>query len=202
MRRLALLVVTAAVLGSVTPCPGEESPAWQVVKLPQAAEGRALRGIFFLDAKKGWIVGDKGLCLATSDGGATWQVLDTGSAATLRFVRFKDDKTGWLCGDGDPKAPKTGGHMILSRPLQAGTLLATAEGGKTWQTHWLPTNFDITCVETATAPVLQIGVSGGENHLDGDITRSTDGGKTCLGRFPADAQERAVHQQGGTRTLQ
>jgi photosystem II stability/assembly factor-like uncharacterized protein len=151
---------------------------WQAIKLPEAVMERTLHGIFFLDAKQGWIVGEKGLCLTTRDGGATWQVVETGSGATLRFVRFRDDKTGWICGDGDPQAPKTGGHVILNRPLKAGTLLATTDAGKTWQTHWLPTNFDITCVETAAAPVLQIGVSGGENHLDGDITRSPDGGKT------------------------
>jgi len=68
--------------------------------------------------------------------------------------------------------------MVLSRPLKAGTCLATTDGGKTWETHWIPTNFDITCLETATAPVMQIGNSGGEDHPDGDIFRSADSGKT------------------------
>ena len=178
LRSAGLLTLVVAVAWASLAGGDQADNSWQVVKLPEAAAGNTLHGVFFLDAKQGWIVGEKGLCLATNDGGATWQVVETGSGATLRFVRFKDDKTGWICGDGDPKAPKTGGHVVLSRPIKAGTLLATTDSGKTWQTHWLPTNFDITCVETASAPILQIGVSGGENHLDGDITRSPDGGKT------------------------
>jgi len=179
MLRSVVLLILVAALGQVSLAGADNADSpWQAVKLPEAAAGRSLHAVFFLDAKQGWVVGEKGLCLTTQDGGATWKVLDTGSGATLRFVRFKDDKNGWICGDSDPNAPKTGGHVVLNRPLKAGTLLATTDSGKTWQTHWLPTNFDITCVETAAAPVLQIGVSGGENHLDGDITRSPDGGKT------------------------
>jgi photosystem II stability/assembly factor-like uncharacterized protein len=177
--RSTTFLVVVVVMGWGSLASGDDAGTiWKAVKLPEAVAGRTLHGVFFLDAKQGWVVGEKGLCLNTGDGGTTWQSVDTNSGATLRFVRFQDEKTGWLCGDGDPNAPKTGGHVILNRPLKAGTLLATTDGGKTWQTHWLPTNFDITCVETAAAPVLQIGVSGGENHLDGDITRSPDGGKT------------------------
>lgn len=179
MLRSGGLLAAVKAVGWASLAGGDQADSpWQVLKLPEAAAGSTLQGLFFLDGKQGWIVGEKGLALATGDSGATWQVVETGSGATLRFVHFKDDQTGWVCGDGDPKAPKTGGHVVLSRPLRAGTLLATIDGGKTWQTHWLPTNFDITCVETASAPVLQIGVSGGENHLDGDITRSPDGGKS------------------------
>lgn len=193
-----------------------ENSVWEKPRLPEAAQGRNLHGVYFLDAKHGWVVGDKGLCLATHDGGATWEVKETASGATLRCVQFQDAQTGWICGDGDPDAPKTGGHVVLSRPLKASTLLYTKDGGKTWQTFWLPTNFDIPWIEASAAPLLQIGVSGGEGHLDGDITRSPDGGKTWKsGRCAADrretlgsrgitglgglypgTQERAVHDQG------
>jgi photosystem II stability/assembly factor-like uncharacterized protein len=173
--------ISLILLGWATVCSAAdpaENPVWEKPRLPEAAQERNLHGVYFLDAKHGWIVGDKGLCLATHDGGATWEVKETASSATLRCVQFQDAQTGWICGDGDPDAPKTGGHVVLSRPLKASTLLYTKDGGKTWQTFWLPTNFDIPWIEASAAPLLQIGVSGGEGHLDGDITRSPDGGKT------------------------
>ena len=47
--------------------------------------------------------------------------------------------------------------------------------------NWPPINFEITGVAPAAAPVLQVGVSGGDGHPDGDILRSPDGGKTWNG---------------------
>jgi photosystem II stability/assembly factor-like uncharacterized protein len=162
--------------------PPQGAPAgassWERLKLPEAVAKSALHSVFFVDAKHGWVVGEKGLCLATKDGGDSWEAQKTGSGATLRCVWFQDAKTGWACGNGDPNAPKTGGHVVLSRPLKAGTLLTTTDGGKSWTGSWIPTNFDIPWIEASAAPLLQVGVSGGESHLDGDITRSPDGGKT------------------------
>ena len=64
----------------------------------------------------------------------------------------------------------------------------TTDGGKTWQTHWIPTNFEITWVEASAAPVIQVGVGGGI-HADGDIMRSQDGGET----WDIDRAVRALH---------
>jgi photosystem II stability/assembly factor-like uncharacterized protein len=176
MRRFFTLISLAWALTS-TCLAIADNPAWEKLTLPKEAQGRNLLGVHFVDAKQGWIVGDNGLCLATVDAGATWKLKDTRSGATLRSVRFTDAQTGWACGDGDPKAPKTGGHVVLNRPLQAGTLLHTKDGGKSWQTSWVQTNFDITWIEPAAVPLLQVGVSGGDGHLDGDITRSPDRGQ-------------------------
>ena len=165
-------------LGTASPA---ADPAWDRVALSEAVGERALHGVFFLNDRQGWIVGERGLCLSTTDGGNTWVVVETGSGATLREVHFTDAKTGLICGDGDSNAPKTGGHVLLGKPLKAGSLLATTNGGKRWDGHWLPINFEITGVEPAAAPVLQVGVSGGDGHPDGDILRSPDGGKTWNG---------------------
>ena len=157
------------------PVSGQESEArpWEKIKLPEEAAARNLNSVFFLDANLGWIVGEKGLCLLTLDGGHTWAAAATGSTATLRDVRFKDAQNGWACGDGDEKAfPSKKGHLVMSRPLLSGTLLGTTDGGKTWTVSWVPTNFVINCVEISAAPILQVGISGGGTHLDGDITRT------------------------------
>lgn len=192
-----LLACTCAVSGAVrageSAAAAAPQPLWKGVVLPAAAAGLTLRGLCFVDDKLGWIVGDKGLCLATSDGGQTWSVVATGSDATLRAVRFLDEKRGFACGDGDSAAPKSTGHVVMGRPYQAGLLLSTEDGGKTWKKNWVPCNFEIWCVEPSTAPVVQVGV-GAEAHLDGDITRSSDGGATWQERrvFRALSDIRAV----------
>ncbi len=169
------------------------APLWKPAKLPAEAAGATLRGIFFLNEKQGWIVGDKGLCLATVDAGKTWQALATGSDAALRGVRFNDARCGFICGDGDGAAPNATGHQVLGRPLKSGLLLSTADGGTTWKKNWIPCNFEIWCVETSAAPVLQVGV-GCDAHLDGDITRSLDRGQSWQERrvFRALSDIRAV----------
>lgn len=71
-------------------------------------------GIFFRDGTQGWIVGDNGIVLSSSDGGGKWEVLRVGLFPTLFSVLFRDDSEGWAVG-------------------QNGLLLHTADGGKDWE---------------------------------------------------------------------
>jgi photosystem II stability/assembly factor-like uncharacterized protein len=177
-RMSALSWIVFSFLNAAALLGGEaETSIWKPVALPSEAAQGNLRGIFFLDAKTGWIVGDKGLCLKTSNGGATWERQATGSDATLRCVRFTDASTGFIGGDGDSHAPDSKGHMVMLRALKSGSVLVTKDGGKTWKQNWAPCNFEVWCIEASSAPVLQIGV-GCEEHLDGDVTRSADSGAT------------------------
>ncbi|MCZ7648307.1 MAG: YCF48-related protein [Planctomycetota bacterium] len=180
MMRLGMLTGILCVgLGQIYA--GDAAPAWEALNLPEAAAGKALLGVWFLpDGKHGWIVGEKGLCLATADGGTTWAEQKTGSGATLRDVRFLDEKRGWAVGEGDPAGPQPRGHVVMMPGMQmkSATCLTTEDGGATWTNHWVPSNFQIWCVEPAAVPAVQIGNSGGEQHLDGDNFRSADGGKT------------------------
>ncbi|GMV80453.1 MAG: hypothetical protein AMXMBFR7_16370 [Planctomycetota bacterium] len=155
-------------------------PIWEALKLPDAAAGKALHAVCFTDdGKAGWIVGEGGLCVATTDGGVTWAAQTTGSTARLRDVRFNNPLQGWAVGEGDPAGPAPRGHVVMmpGMAMKSGTCLATEDGGKTWTNHWVPTNFELCCVETAAAPQIQIGNSGGARHLDGDNLRSANGGK-------------------------
>jgi len=164
------------ILCLAAPLCGEEAGIAETLKLPEAAVKTPLRSVYFADDKKGWIVGGTGLIFATVDGGATWTAQESGSKANLRGVRFKDPDHGWVVGEGDPAAPAPRGHVVMGRAMKSGTLLSTEDGGKTWKGAWVPTNFDLSCVEVSTAPILQVGVMGTPEHQDSSVTRTTDGG--------------------------
>lgn len=62
-----------------------------------------------------WAVGRPGtLVLHSPDGGSTWQTFQTGQSLPLHALHFRDDQNGWAVG-------------------ALGTILATADGGKTWK---------------------------------------------------------------------
>ena len=179
MPRLPLLV-SALLLGAgcFNASAGDVPIPWKEAPLPAPAAGKALYGVCGLpDGKHGWIVGAEGLCLSTSDGGQTWEKRETGSGATLLDVRFNDATHGWAVGNGDPNAPQARGHVVMmpGMAMKSSTLLITEDGGKTWQAHWVPTNFELWAVETSAAPALQICPSGGDQHLDGDNLRCNGG---------------------------
>jgi photosystem II stability/assembly factor-like uncharacterized protein len=64
---------------------------------------------------KAWVVGRPGsFVLHTADSGATWQLLRTGQPLPLHGVYFLDDNKGWAVGE-------------------LGTILATNDGGRSWE---------------------------------------------------------------------
>jgi len=178
--KTALVLAAAPAAASTTPTTRVAGPAWvrgrgaepeqqplvTPIQLPQAARSGGLRGVSFIDALNGWIVGDKGLCLRTSDGGANWTRLDLGSGATLRAVRFNSDGAGWICGDSDPDAPPARGHVLTNRPVNAAQLLHTRDGGANWESVWMPTNFNVPAM-AATGQGAVLGSFGGDAHSDG-----------------------------------
>ena len=92
------------------------SPLTPAPNLPKAARhfdfaALAVRG------PQCWIAGSPGTrVFYTPDAGRTWSVFDTGSPVPLRAMQFVDDQHGWAAGE-------------------LGTILATADGGRTWQTQ-------------------------------------------------------------------
>lgn len=59
-----------------------------------------LNSVSFVDSLQGWIVGDSGTILHTSDGGNTWSGQNAGVIANLLGVSFCDAQNGWATGDG------------------------------------------------------------------------------------------------------
>jgi photosystem II stability/assembly factor-like uncharacterized protein len=69
--------------------------------------------IHFVDAKHGWIVGEKGMIIHTNDGGKTWERQGTGTEGDIKSVYFTNLLNGWAVGD-------------------KGLIVATDDGGKHW----------------------------------------------------------------------
>jgi len=81
----------------------------------RAARLVALYGVDFVDAKRGWAVGEEGEILFSKDGGLTWKEQKSKVKVYLSAVRFSDRSRGWVTGSG-------------------GKLLRTTDGGKHWKT--------------------------------------------------------------------
>ena len=69
--------------------------------------------LHFTDAKHGWVVGQKGVIIHTSDGGKTWQRQEVETEGDFRGVHFTNPRYGWAVGDN-------------------GLIATTDDGGRHW----------------------------------------------------------------------
>ena len=74
-----------------------------------------LGSVYFVDANNGYVVGDFGTILKTTNAGNTWQYQTSGTVENLHSVRFTDANNGYTVG-------------------QCNTILKTTNAGNTW-TH-------------------------------------------------------------------
>jgi photosystem II stability/assembly factor-like uncharacterized protein len=82
-----------------------------------------LADVFFLDAERGWAVGDRGVIWHTADGGRHWGRQTAPVACRLESVCFVDDRNGWI----------GGGWSHPYTPFSTGVVLRTTDGGKRWE---------------------------------------------------------------------
>jgi photosystem II stability/assembly factor-like uncharacterized protein len=59
----------------------------------------SLRSIYMIDTNNGWICGDNGLVLKTTNGGQTWSVLLINTKRNLNGVFFATSAIGWVVGE-------------------------------------------------------------------------------------------------------
>ncbi len=81
-----------------------------------------LHDVFFLDAQTGWVVGDRGVILHTSDGGQNWMPQPTPTDVSLYGIHFVDAQNGWA----------VGGSGVPRTSRGRGVVLRTDNGGQTW----------------------------------------------------------------------
>jgi photosystem II stability/assembly factor-like uncharacterized protein len=74
-----------------------------------------LLSVSFSDANTGTVVGDGGVILRTTDGGATWRLQPSGTSNSLLGVYFTDATTGTVVGEtGTILRTRTGGQPPAS----------------------------------------------------------------------------------------
>ncbi len=120
MVRLAILLLTIA----VTAARGDR------ISLEKTLIADAtLQAVTFVDAQHGWAVGDRGVILATDDGGQHWRQQSSGVRCPLSGVCFISRAKGWAVGGGWKPYLHT----------SYGVVLATDDGGLTWRRLPTPT---------------------------------------------------------------
>ena len=173
-----------------------------------------LTAVAFVDEKNGWAAGHDGQILASQDGGATWteQRYKPDDKQPLFALRFSDREHGFALGayglfletadGGNTWTPRTimeddkhfyavasdaAGRMAIA--AEAGTLLVSADQGRTWQPATSPYKGSFFgLVTTADGALLVYG-------LRGNIFRSGDFGKT----WTPSSSEGTATLQGGAR---
>jgi photosystem II stability/assembly factor-like uncharacterized protein len=82
------------------------------------------KDVFFLDNKKGWIVGSDGIMLSTEDGGTTWTQAKKFTNDAFVQIYFKNESIGWLLCERNIYARGNNPTSYLRR---------TTDGGRTWE---------------------------------------------------------------------
>ncbi len=132
-----------------------------------------LNTVYFIDQNTGFIVGEDGVFLKTTNGGIEWQAFDTGIDSDLNSVTFiANGLNGWAVGDrGTIISTEDGGASWRPAPstrLQPGNLnsvafaedglrgwivgdrgvmLSTTDGGQRWQLQKYITNNNLVSIE-------------------------------------------------------
>src|SRR6478672_10413717 len=138
----------------------EQSPA-------QWLQDAELTAVSFIDADRGWAVGDRGVIWHTSDGGRNWKLQNSGVTCRLEAVQILDADNGFA----------VGGWTQPYTHETHGIALRTRDGGKTWQNTpdmTLPGLRHVRFFDTRQGWAL----GDGSPLYPAGVFRSEDGGRT------------------------
>jgi len=132
--------------------------SWVKTALPT---NQFLHAVCFTDSVTGWVAGDSGTMLHTTDGGAHWVAQSSGTQNTLAAIFFLNPRLGWACA-----------YNYQSTPY--GTqLLNTTDGGDHWTSRLYPQeNLFMTCI------LFLDSLNGWMGGKPNALVRTTDGGLT------------------------
>ncbi|MEO0249440.1 MAG: YCF48-related protein, partial [candidate division WOR-3 bacterium] len=111
------------------------------------------KDVFFTDINNGWIIGDNGTIINTTNGGKTWENQNSGTTANLNRIQFINNKEGWIVGDKGTLLQTIDGRNWRLQTLtqgnlvdlhfpdkyngwivgEAGAIYYTSDAGKTWK---------------------------------------------------------------------
>ncbi len=162
-----IVFVLLGFAGSVTHAADDFVDRKQSAAPTPLQDDAALHDIQFIKSQTGWAVGDQGVIWKTVDAGSTWELQQSGVKCALRSVCFLTDRVGWIAG----------GESVPYAHQGVGVLLATTDGGTTWQTVGGPDLPELHRVKFFT---LTHGIIVGEpnSRCSSGVMQTTDGGKT------------------------
>jgi photosystem II stability/assembly factor-like uncharacterized protein len=156
------------------------------------------QGLHFVDIHNGWVVGDSGVIVHTTDGGFSWDTQESGTAVSLRTVFFVNTKKGWVGGGSDSVGRTTdgGATWMWVRPAgeprrtfmamsfvnentgwvvdNVGGILHTDDGGRTWLAQASGTTWAITAIQFLD---VKEGWATATNRV---VLHTTDGGAAWI----------------------
>ncbi len=122
---------------------------------PQSVPAELYRNIFFINDLIGYSCAINGLIIRTTNAGANWSALNTGTTQFLQNVRFADALTGYACGS-------------------SGTLIKTTNGGENWITLTSGTTLPLFALALVSPTVAYVGGDAGI------LKKTTDGGANWI----------------------
>jgi photosystem II stability/assembly factor-like uncharacterized protein len=120
--QVKLTVLLISIL-SFAPCLSKaDDPSLFDAVLAEQNLDACINDVKVVSLDRAWAVGDRGLILATSDGGKNWRKQDSRVTCPLYSVAFVDERQGWA----------VGGWVQQNSGRSVGVILTTIDGGRTW----------------------------------------------------------------------
>jgi photosystem II stability/assembly factor-like uncharacterized protein len=116
-----------------------------------------LFGLHFINENIGWVSGENGTILKTTNSGEYWVIQNSGVTKRLREIYFRNELMGWSLGN-------------------EGTIINTTNGGGNWNINNSPTLLPLYDINFDNYPFGWI--VGGDVLSPGQLFKTTNGGST------------------------
>jgi photosystem II stability/assembly factor-like uncharacterized protein len=157
LRRALSILIPMCLCGPLScdfPAGPGSTGTWTVTQIPGTSTFHAIHST---DALNGWIVGDRGTILHSTDGGLSWTPRQDVIPRLLYCITFVDPQNGWIGGD-------------------SATVLHTSDGGVSWVRQYPGTDsVRMIMAMSFCSPTIGCVVTN-----SGQISRTTDGGSTWV----------------------
>ncbi len=131
---------------------------WNKLEVPVTC---SLNSLFFTDSLYGWVAGDSGTIIHTTDGGVSWSIQESNTTNDIVEIFFLDRQRGWAS------------SFNFTSPPFGTLLLSTVNGGLSWVPEPYPEeDLFITCILYRDS---LNGWMGGKPHA---LVKTNDGGTT------------------------